>query len=99
MSYSFSASSLNVDDFDKSFSAAVEDYRDHAHLAEDAKEQFATAVKAVKAIVKSGVVGSAVVTVSITGHANPDHKPTSGWSNDSLNIQVYSVESLNPSDK
>lgn len=59
-------------------------------ISPESGEQASEASKAVQAIVKSGVLGDpqAKYHVSIVGHANPDHSPTAGWSNDSLNINI-----------
>lgn len=53
------------------------------------EEQVAAAKAAAIEVIKSGVVvndASQDVSISITGHANPEHK-----GNDSLSISVYQV--------
>lgn len=60
------------------------------HLPE-ADAQLAAAKEAAKAIVKSGTVGdpaSVIFQVSISGHANPNHAPASGYANDAANVSV-----------
>lgn len=57
-------------------------------------EQITAAASAVKTIVASGAVGNGSVTVSISGHANPDHKPTAGWANDTISVSVYCADTL-----
>lgn len=55
------------------------------------KEQFDEASKVVEAIIASGAVGSpeGQYRVSLSGHGNPDHEPTSGWANDFVSINIY----------
>lgn len=59
-------------------------------ISAESGQQASVASKAVQTIVKSGCLGDpkAKYHVSMTGHANPDHEPVSGWSNDSLNISI-----------
>lgn len=59
-------------------------------LSPDAMDQAMVASAAVQDIVKSGALGdpSAKYYVSMSGHANPDHEPVAGWSNDSLYISI-----------
>jgi hypothetical protein len=59
-------------------------------LSEESSAQASAASKAAQAIVKSGAMGDpkAKYYVSVSGHANPDHEPVAGWSNDSLTISI-----------
>lgn len=60
------------------------------NMTEEHTEQLKVASKAVQTILKSGALGDpgAKYFVSMTGHANPDHEPVAGWSNDSLAISI-----------
>lgn len=62
-------------------------------LSEDALQQFTTAVLVVAGIIDDGLVGNSTgqFQVSISGHANKDHKPTPGWANDMITISVSQV--------
>lgn len=42
-------------------------------------------------LIRSGVLGYGNVRVSLSGHANPGHKPTEGWSNDTITISAAAV--------
>ncbi len=61
-------------------------------LDDAAKDGIAAARAAVKAVVESGAVGSGLVTVTVSGHANPGHKPAKGWSNDCVQVYVVSAD-------
>lgn len=59
-------------------------------------EQYNEAFRAVWNLVYSGALGdpSGEYKVSVSGHANPGHVPTAGWSNDSITISIYQVGEL-----
>lgn len=97
MSYGFTVTNVKVADVESALTTAFDTYQKGLQsgdydLDPAAKEQGIEAIVVAKAIVDSGVVGSAVVNVTISGHANPDHKPRQGWSNDALTIGVTSAE-------
>ena len=54
------------------------------------EQALAAAKKAAVDLIRSGAVGHPGRTfiVSLSGHANPDHAPTVGWSNDFVTINV-----------
>lgn len=53
------------------------------------EDQVAAAKKAVLALVKSGAVGDGeAFQVTLSGHANTDHKPAQGWANDVVTVSV-----------
>lgn len=62
-------------------------------LSEESLDQLNVAKRAVNAIILTGAMGSVDETynVSLTGHSNPGHEKTPGWSNDSLIINIYQV--------
>lgn len=58
-------------------------------VSPESLEQLAVAKEAAIAIVESGVVkGWPFVYVSLSGHANPEHKFQPGWSEDSVSVTV-----------
>ena len=57
-------------------------------LSEATVESVAAAKAAVLGLVDSGVLGSGEVYVSVSGHANPEHKPTPGWANDFVSLTI-----------
>ena len=59
---------------------------------DEAAEQFVAAAALAGQVIDSGVVGyESDYIISVSGHANPDHKPAEGWANDYVNIQVTQV--------
>lgn len=53
------------------------------------KEQFEAAKEAAAHLINAGVLGEGEFFVSLSGHANPEHKPNPpGWSNDSITISL-----------
>jgi hypothetical protein len=60
----------------------------------DAVEAFEAASNLADYLVEKGVVGDITKTfkVSLSGHANPDHEPKSGWANDFVQITITQVE-------
>jgi len=94
MSWSF-AIPAPADDFDTAAAKALTDYHEglaaaDVTLEDEAKQQIDTAVAAAKVLVESGAVG-AHVGVSLSGHANPEHKPKQGWANDTIAVSVYQL--------
>jgi hypothetical protein len=78
--------------------AAAKSYRDFkATYSDDAKallamdEQFEAALNVVRFLMPRDVVGEGNINVSLSGHANPDHKPRAGWANDYVMVNVSSV--------
>lgn len=60
----------------------------------DQIEQVKAAKEAILALVKSSAVVNDVsqdVAVSLTGHANPGHKPTTGYANDMITVTLSQV--------
>lgn len=53
-------------------------------------EQVREARETVERLVESGVIGTSAKDfhVTISGHANKDHEPASGWANDCISISV-----------
>ncbi len=55
---------------------------------EQVKEQMNAAADAATKIISSGAVGTGEFDVNVSGHANPDHEPAEGWSNDCVTVSV-----------
>lgn len=53
-------------------------------------EQIEVCENAVDAIITSMCVGRTdkKISVSLSGHANPNHEPTPGWANDMVSISI-----------
>lgn len=60
----------------------------------DAMQEQKDAVEwAVTALIKTGALGTnKKFKVTVTGHANDNHEPTSGWVNDRVSINIYQLE-------
>lgn len=56
----------------------------------ESSKQFEVAKEAVGNIVASGALGDSTVDYifTLSGHANENHQPVAGWSNDLINISV-----------
>ena len=55
--------------------------------------QFDQAVKSVNYLIQSGVLGSpnGKYNIFLSGHANENHQPKEGWSNDSVTISITQI--------
>lgn len=60
-------------------------------LSDEAKHQVVVAMLNVITLIESGAIGDPAESynVTISGHANPNHERTPGWSNDGLSISIY----------
>lgn len=63
---------------------------------EGVNDQVITAVDAALWTIRSGAVGEGKFTISISGHANPGHRPTVGYANDMVVITVVQVGQPEP---
>ena len=56
-------------------------------------DQFDAVTEAVITLINSGSVGDASrrFSMTLTGHANPNHEPRDGWANDAVTISLYQV--------
>lgn len=59
-----------------------------------ALEQIDKAKAAALELVASGIVGTGTFYVSLSGHANPGHKPVKGWANDCVSVNVSCADQL-----
>jgi hypothetical protein len=94
MSFSFNVPATPVAEFSEAATKAARDCVALSNPAEHTKESIDAAVAAACALAAAGVLGSATVTATISGHANPDHKPLAGWANDCITVGLYSTEAL-----
>jgi hypothetical protein len=62
-------------------------------LAPEALEQFEHARQTAFDTLDAGVMGDGEVVVTISGHANPGHKPKNGQPNDSIAFSIQQVGS------
>jgi hypothetical protein len=54
------------------------------------EEQLDAARVVALTLMESGTVGKdKTFRVALSGHANPDHEPASGWANDCITVNVY----------
>lgn len=73
---------------------AVDDYKAGLtdSLSTEAEGQIEAAAKAFADVVATGALGGGPVTGSLSGHANPGHKPKPGWAGDAISVSVRSTE-------
>lgn len=90
MSYSFSATGTRgsiVDAIVEKGEAAVTQFNDPPAEAA-VRDHVGAAASAVEQLVQFVGGPSDELTVSVYGHANPEHAPRSGWSNETCTVQV-----------
>lgn len=54
-------------------------------------EQFEAALNVARVLLLRKVVGDGNVNVTLSGHANPSHRPRRGWANDAVTVTVTSA--------
>lgn len=61
-----------------------------AATAPELADQVGAAREAATAVIASGAVGDPAgdYMVFLNGHANPEHRPTPGWANDCVGVNV-----------
>ena len=94
MSWSYNAQGIEgknaakgLADARAAYEANIQDYEMTGYAEDQAKQAEAAAV----ALIESGTVGTTEdykFNVSLSGRANPDHAPKSGWVNDMVTISV-----------
>lgn len=72
------------------------DYVAEVDLSVDALAQIDAAVTAAVALAAAVDDGTSPISVSLSGHANPGHRPTQGWANDCVTIYVNNVGEFQP---
>lgn len=97
MSWSISIPPVNQDDFEEAANNALESAANPLSVQQpfapdEAKEQFDAGLKAAQSIIASGVLGEGKISGSISGHANPGHADTAGYSGDSVNVSLYNTK-------
>lgn len=65
-------------------------YSDVDEVSPAMDEQFDAALAAASSGM-ARVVGAGNINVTLSGHANPGHKPREGWANDYVSVHVSSV--------
>lgn len=94
MSWSFHATCTEPN-IEGEIDKAEQDYRMQSGLTftPEVDDQIKAATEAAVAAFRSGAIGKPLkFTVSLSGHANPGHKPQEGWSNDTLTISLAGQE-------
>ena len=98
MSWSVTLTSLEPEDLEqaarKSYTAFKANYHDTDEVFEGMDEQFEAALDMARIALLRGIVGEGLVNVSLSGHANPGHKPRRGWSNDTVTVNVTSAAAV-----
>jgi hypothetical protein len=62
----------------------------NSHCEKERDEQIDAAIRAASQLIVEGGFGNAEeITVSLSGHANKEHKRDSSWSNEFISVQVY----------
>ncbi len=64
-------------------------YHDMDEVFPAMEEQFKTAVDAARSLLPT--VGEGNVNVTLSGHANPGHRPRAGYANDLVTVSVSSA--------
>lgn len=84
MSWSYSTTIESGADFDLDAIKKVV-----AEQNPDGLDQVGIAVEAAETLMSSPSLGDAEeFYISMTGHANPGHKPREGWANDAITVSV-----------
>lgn len=91
MSWSSSVSKVSRSELQAALEAALVLGNDD--VPTERQEQVDAARAAALYIARSAAVGDGAFNVSINGHANPEHKPRDGWSNDYVNVTINQVKS------
>jgi hypothetical protein len=100
MSWTLNATVAGTDDvlvgdaIDKAVAALEVQYAESDYtLTDESKAQIAAGKEAAIAIVKSGAVGQGVpLSISLSGHSNPNHAPVAGYANDSIQVAIWQTE-------
>lgn len=89
MSWSISASAKFAE-LDDALDAAFEEHAKRALVADETRHQFEVARSCALRIAANGAVGNVTknLIVTLSGHANPDHEPASGYANDQITVSV-----------
>lgn len=71
--------------------AALEGQDKDAGLSDEAQNQIASGIASAVRLAEGGCFGDGPFTVSLSGHANPGHQATAGYSNDFISVTVSSA--------
>ena len=66
-------------------------YHDDGSVFGAMDEQFEAALNMARIAWLRKVVGDGNINVTLSGHANPGHKPRQGWANDLVTVSVSSA--------
>lgn len=89
MSWSINARAKSAE-LDDALIAAFEEHAKRIPVADETRHQFEVARNCALNIAWYGAVGDATknLIVTLSGHANPDHEPASGYANDQITVSV-----------
>ena len=90
MSWGFQIKETRFEDAKERIREAKDSYDFDSSGGDEGREQANIAEKALIALIESETVvapgGS--FTATLSGHANPEHKPRSGWANDMITVMI-----------
>ena len=95
MSWNVTLTDLDPSEVGAAAAKACRDFK--ANYSDDAEailamdEQMEAALNVVRFLMPRDVVGEGNVNVTLSGHANPGHKPRQGWANDYVAVHVSSA--------
>ena len=94
MSWSFTVPPTPADSFgaaaEAALALAIE--QNPSSMSVETAEQARAAVDLSILLVATKAVGSGLVQASLNGHANPEHKPTKGFSPDTITVTVLNAD-------
>ena len=91
MSWGVTGIRLNNGELDELDEKRLLEFAEEDKYTDEVREQVASALEAVLVLLSYNALGDPKendYVVSISGHANPGHKPTPGWANDAVTITV-----------
>lgn len=92
MSWSIQAFSITAQNVEHELNQAAEKAIANGAGGPDAQRETAEQMTAIGLCaidaVQSGLIGKGPFTVALSGHANPEHKPREGWSNDYAQMRI-----------
>lgn len=94
MSWGIPQVTATGDSIVEALKVASEDYLDSGVFTDEVADQVSACISAAALIISSGAIGSGKVSVSMSGHANPDHEPTAGWANDVIALTISNADDV-----
>lgn len=95
MSWNVTLTSLHPEDLEQAARDGYAGFKANYHDADEVfpamDEQFEAALNMARIALLRKVVGEDNVNVTLSGHANPSHKPRQWWPNDAVTVSVSSA--------